>query len=62
MATDNEVLTVKEVSTIFQVHKTTLYRLAKAGKIPSFRFGGDWRFRKDLLERWMTERTAPTNR
>jgi len=56
MLADDEILTVKEVSYILQLHKTTLYKLAKAGKIPGFRIGGDWRFRKDVILRWMTER------
>jgi excisionase family DNA binding protein len=56
MAREFEVLTVKEVSEMLRIHKITLYRLVRAGKIPSFRIGSDWRFRSDLLERWMAER------
>jgi len=56
MVSDPEILTVKEVCELFQVHETTLYRLAKAGKIPSFRVGAYWRFRKDVILRWMAER------
>jgi excisionase family DNA binding protein len=56
MAREFEVLTVKEVSEMLRIHKTTLYKLVKTGKIPSFRIGSDWRFRSDLLERWIAER------
>ncbi|MGH7889382.1 MAG: helix-turn-helix domain-containing protein [Thermodesulfobacteriota bacterium] len=28
-------------------------RLAREGKIPAFKVGGVWRFRKDELEKWM---------
>jgi excisionase family DNA binding protein len=56
MVREYEVLTVKEVSEMLRIHKITLYRLVRAGKIPSFRIGSDWRFRSDLLERWMAER------
>jgi excisionase family DNA binding protein len=56
MAQEFEVLTVKEVSEMLRIHKATLYRLVKAGKIPRFRIGSDWRFRSDLLKRWMAER------
>jgi excisionase family DNA binding protein len=58
MVADHELLTVKEVSQILQVHPTTLYKMVRAGKIPSFRIGSDWRFRKDLLERWIAEQTV----
>jgi excisionase family DNA binding protein len=56
MVREYEVLTVKEVSEMLRVTKPTLYKLVKTGKIPSFRIGSDWRFRSDLLKRWMAER------
>jgi excisionase family DNA binding protein len=38
------------------IHRpVTLYKLIRAGKIPSFRVGSDWRFQQDLIERWMAE-------
>jgi excisionase family DNA binding protein len=48
-----EFLTVKEVSEMLHVHPSTIYKLTKTGKIPGFRIGTDWRFRTDLIERWM---------
>ena len=56
MAAD-EVLTMKEICDLLQVHKSTIYNLARRGQIPGFRVGADWRFRKDAIERWMTEQT-----
>ena len=49
------VLTVKEVCQLLKIHQGTLYRLVKAGEIPSFRIGSDYRFQEDLIERWMVE-------
>ena len=49
------VLTMKDVCELLRVHPTTIYRLIKAGGIPSFRIGSDWRFQQDLIERWMAE-------
>ena len=57
MAGNYEVLTVKEVCEILRVHPTTVYKLTKQGKIPSFRIGTDWRFRADQIERWMVEKS-----
>jgi excisionase family DNA binding protein len=56
MAAD-EVLTMKEICDLLQVHKSTIYNLARRGQIPGFRVGADWRFRKDVIERWMTGQT-----
>jgi excisionase family DNA binding protein len=57
MASDREVLTVREVGHLLQVHPTTVYKLVRQGKIPSFRIGSYWRFRTDLIERWMAEKS-----
>ena len=55
MASDHEVLTIKEICDVLQVHPSTVYRLVRQRKIPSFRIGTDWRFQRDVIERWMTE-------
>ena len=57
MADDREVLTVKEVCDLLRVHPTTLYKMARQGKIPSFRVGNEWRFRKDAIMRWLSEKS-----
>ena len=58
MEIDHEVLTVKEICDLLQVHSSTIYKLIQQGEIPSFRVGSDWRFRRDLIERWMAERSS----
>ena len=57
MESANEILTMKDICDLLQVHPTTLYKMIKKGKIPSFRIGSDWRFRRDMIERWMAEKT-----
>jgi excisionase family DNA binding protein len=53
MANDPKVLTVKGVSELLQISATMVYKLAKEGRIPAFKIGTDWRFRTDLVVRWM---------
>jgi excisionase family DNA binding protein len=53
MESGNEILTMKEVCDLLQIH--TVYKLIRKGKIPSFRIGSDWRFRRDRIMRWMAE-------
>jgi excisionase family DNA binding protein len=55
MESCNEILTIKEVCDLLQIHPTTVYKLIRKGKIPSFRIGSDWRFRRDRIMRWMAE-------
>jgi len=57
MASDRAVLKVKEVSELLQIHQSTVYKLIKEGKIPSFRIGSYLRFRTDLIGRWMAEKS-----
>lgn len=52
-----ELLTPLELSRILKLHPFTVTRLAREGKLPGFKVGGSWRFRKDEFERWIEERT-----
>ena len=58
MASDREFLTVREVCELLRIHPTTVYKLVKQGKIPSFRIGSYWRFRTDVIERCMAEKST----
>jgi excisionase family DNA binding protein len=57
MAAD-EVLTMEEICDLLQVHKSTVYKLVRRGSIPGFRVGSDWRFRRDVIERWLSEKSV----
>jgi excisionase family DNA binding protein len=51
MTTD--VMTIKELSEYLKLNEKTAYRLASEGKIPGFKVGGSWRFRKSEIDRWI---------
>ena len=44
--------TVEEIAEYLRLHPYTVRRLARAKKIPGFRVGGQWRFRKDEIDAW----------
>jgi len=50
-------LTVDELSDHLQIHRSTIYRLLKEGKLPGFRIGSDWRFSVEEIERWQRGQT-----
>ena len=52
-----EFLTVEEVAKALKLHPYTVRRLCREGKIPCFRFGGQWRFRVDAMEKWSKKST-----
>jgi len=59
----DEILTADETANYLKVDVKTVYRLVKQGKIPGRKVGGNWRFRKDVLDEWLAvaRRTFPSN-
>ena len=55
-ATARRIMTVAEVAKYLSLHPFTIYRMARNGKIPAFRVGRDWRFHRDAIHKWMTDR------
>jgi excisionase family DNA binding protein len=55
-ATPRQIMTVTEVAEYFQLHRITVYKLVRNGRIPFFKIGSDYRFRRDEIEKWMTDR------
>jgi excisionase family DNA binding protein len=52
---DDEIFTIKEVATYLKLAEKTAYRLASEGKLPGFKVGGSWRFRKSEVDAWIKE-------
>ena len=52
-----ETLTPSEIAKILKLHPFTVTRLAREGKLPAFKVGGSWRFRKDRFEQWIEQRS-----
>lgn len=52
----DEILTIEEVAAYLKAGKRTVYRLAAGGKLPAFKLGGTWRFRRDDLDEWIASR------
>ncbi|MGA8567858.1 MAG: helix-turn-helix domain-containing protein [Candidatus Binataceae bacterium] len=54
MAQD-KYLTVAELSEYLHIHRTTIYRMLREGRLPGFRIGSDWRFSLEAIEEWARE-------
>lgn len=54
----DEILTIEEVATYLKAGKRTVYRLAAGGKLPAFKLGGTWRFRRCDLDKWIASRVG----
>jgi excisionase family DNA binding protein len=51
----SKYLTVAELSEYLQIHRTTIYRMLRQGKLPGFRIGSDWRFSLEAIEKWQRD-------
>ena len=45
-----EIMDISEAATYLNIKKGTLYRLAKSGQVPGIKIGGQWRFKRQLLD------------
>jgi len=48
------VLTVDEAAAYLRIPKSSLYKLAQEGKIPSQKVGRHWRFHRITIDKWLS--------
>jgi len=58
----DDILTIKEVAAYLKLTEKTAYRLAAEGKLPGFKVGGSWRFRKADIQAWIEQQMAEGQR
>ncbi len=54
------MLTAKDIQDLLQVDRSTVYRMAEAGRLPAIKVGKQWRFPNDLVESWLNDK-QPTS-
>jgi excisionase family DNA binding protein len=54
---DDQILTVPMLAEYLLCHPSTIYRLLKNKRIPGFRVGSDWRFRRSAIDQWLNKAT-----
>ncbi len=61
-----EVMDIREASDYLGVSRETLYKYVYEERIPAFKLGNRWKFKKTVLDRWMerqsTQREERTGR
>ena len=48
-----EVMDIREASDYLGVSRETLYKYIYEERIPAFKLGNRWKFKKTVLDRWM---------
>ncbi len=51
-----QIMTPKEAAKYLGFHLVTIYRLLKKQEVPATKIGGQWRFKKDILDEWLQNR------
>ena len=50
---DSEFLTAEEVAECLRLPLSTVYKLVQDKKLPGFKVGKHWRFRRETFEQWI---------
>ena len=53
-----EVMSIKEAAAYLGVSADTLYKYVAEEKLPAFKLGNRWKFKKSLLDQWMSEKSV----
>ena len=48
-----KLLTIQQVASYLKVDKFTVYRFVTQKKIPAFKVGNQWRFKKKMIDAWL---------
>ena len=57
-----EVMGMREASAYLGVSRETLYKYLSEGRIPGFKLGNRWKFKKTVLDRWMEAQSSQERR
>jgi excisionase family DNA binding protein len=49
-----DLLTTEQVARYLKVDKFTIYRLVAQRKLPAFKVGNQWRFKREMIDAWLT--------
>ncbi|MBI4461442.1 MAG: helix-turn-helix domain-containing protein [Acidobacteria bacterium] len=51
-------MNIREASEYLGISPDTLYRYVYQDKIPAFKLGNRWKFKKTILDRWMERKIS----
>lgn len=49
----SQIMTLREVAKYLGLHVMTVYKLTREGRVPAAKIGGQWRFKRDVLDSWL---------
>lgn len=58
---DSEFLTAEEVAEYLRLPLSTVYKLVQDKKLPGFKVGKHWRFRREAFQEWIKQKENATS-
>lgn len=53
-----DLLTTRQLQELLQIDRITIYRMLSDGRLTGFKVGGQWRFSRQEIEKWLQEQRA----
>ncbi len=50
------LMTIDELAKYLRMKKVTIYKHAQEKKLPGFKVGSSWRFKKATIDKWISEK------
>ena len=54
------LMTIKDTADYLRLNYMTVYKLAQKGLLPAFKVGGNWRFKREILDEWVKNKASAT--
>ncbi|UCD55293.1 MAG: helix-turn-helix domain-containing protein [Candidatus Omnitrophota bacterium] len=54
--TKSSLMTIDEIAKYLRMKKVTIYKHAQEGKVPGFKVGSKWRFKKSTVDKWIAHK------
>jgi len=58
---DKQIMTLGDVAKYLGLHIMTVYKLTRSGRLPAAKVGGQWRFKRDVLNDWLKTQMESNN-
>ena len=54
---ENTIMTAQELAQYLRLAEATIYKLAQEKKIPAVKVGRTWRFKRELIDEWLRDKS-----
>ncbi|HOJ16777.1 MAG TPA: helix-turn-helix domain-containing protein [Caldisericia bacterium] len=55
-------LTLEQIAEYLQMSTSSIYKMAQAGRIPAYKVGRQWRFKKEEIDSWVEKQKVKRNK